>query len=709
MAPLNFSAPPATAHRAPVDVARGYIAAGKPVFPCHEATVEEMDPATGEFIIREAKAPYTSNGLRGATTTARIIDIWFGDRHPDAMIGVPTGTPLGAWVLDIDVKDLDDGSKIDGFVWLAQAEATHGALPLQAAASTPRGGRHYYFKHVDGIRNRASFAAGADTRGDGGYTCAPGSVMADGRAYRWLEYEGAGVPDFPDAPAWLLELVLPRPEPEYPRQTYEYIERDVAPYVNAAVHAEMDRLASAPTGQRGHQLNASAYSLGQLVAAGVLSRRDAEVELYAAASSNGVLQKDGEKETRAKIKRGIDAGMKSPRQLPEARNDNTPAVNTSRLIENASRKKAMAVGIGNVDVTKEVEASPQPERAVRSRFETVWFDDIEEGKPKVMFIKGAFGEREFTTVSGLPGTGKSVIVTDAACHVAAGMEWHGRRVRQGMVAYVAAERKKLTERRMMAFKKHHAVANVPLLVIGGRLDFTSSLKDARDLIAAIKEAELATGMECVWVIIDTLTRVFGAGDQNASKDMTRFVQSCDEIMAETTAHVTAIHHSAWSGERGKGAIDLDGAVDASFMVKKSAAGKAARYKLVCDGTNDGEEGEIVSFAMESVQLGVDEDGEPTTAPVVVAAAPERVPTSGRGYPPRVMAAIVSAVAELGIEPDGRQFPEGCMVVSEDQWRAAYMAAEQGAADTLRKQFKRGKDSLIESGAVKRSGEWFWVE
>jgi KaiC/GvpD/RAD55 family RecA-like ATPase len=707
MAPLTFKAPPTPKDRAPIDVARAYIAAGKSVFPCHEATVEEFDPSTGEFIERKEKTPYTSNGLRGATVSQRIIDIWFGERHPNAMIGVPTGEPLGAWVLDIDVKELPDGTVIDGYKWLAAAEAEHGALPLSAAASTPRGGRHYYFKHVPGIRNRASFADGADTRGDGGYTCAPGSVMADGRAYRWLEYDGAGVPDFPDTPPWLLELVLPKPEPVQPRTAYEYTDRDVAPYVNAALRAECDRLASAPTGQRGHQLNASAYSLGQLVGAGVLSRADAEAELYAGAQANGVLAKDGERETKAKIKRGLDAGQKQPRQIPESANDNGPVVDTSRLLANAERKKAAAKE-GNADA--ETEPAPtDPDRPSRSRFQTVWFDDIVESAPKVMFIKGAFGEREFTTVSGLPGTGKSVIVTDAACHVAAGMDWHGRRVRQGLVIYVAAERKKLTERRMMAFKKHHNVSQVPLLVIGGRLDFTSSLKDARDLIAAIKEAEIATGMECVWVIIDTLTRVFGAGDQNASKDMTRFVQSCDEILAETTAHVTAIHHSAWSGERGKGAIDLDGAVDASFMVKKSTAGsgKTAKYKLVCDGTNDGEEGDIVAFQMESVVLGQDEDGEPTTAPVVVPVAPERVPTSGRGYSPRVLAALSSAVAEVGIEPDGRQFPDGCMVVTEDQWRAAYMAAEQGAADTLRKQFKRGMGGLLEAGAVKRSGEWFY--
>jgi KaiC/GvpD/RAD55 family RecA-like ATPase len=705
-----FTVPPTTMNRSPLDVARGYISAGIPVFPCREKTEEEMDGATGDFVERAEKSPYTSNGLKGATATQRIIDIWFGDRHPNAMIGVPTGEPLGAWVLDIDVKELEDGSVIDGFIWLAETEKQHGPLPTSAAASTPRGGRHFYFKHVPGIRNRASFAEGADTRGDGGYVCAPGSVMADGRAYRWLEYEGAGVPDFPDAPAWLLELVLPRepaPEPEQ-RAPYVHVERDVAPYVNAAVEAEISSLASAPAGQRGHQLNSSAFSLGQLVASGALARSDAESELLTAARANGVLAKDGAKATNDRIKRGLDAGMKSPRQIPERDIEPVRQFDATRLIANTLAKK-QAGAAEPLAETASAAPSAQTTPRTRQRFEKTWFDEIEEGKPKVFIIKGAFGEREFTTVSGLPGTGKSVIVTDAACHVATGREWHGHKVKQGLVVYVAAERKRLTERRMMAFRKHHGVHDVPLLVIGGRLDFTANLKDAKDLIAAIKEAEIETGQTCVWIIIDTLTRVFGAGDQNASKDMSRFVQSCDEILAETSAHVTAIHHSAWSGERGKGAIDLDGAVDASFMVKKAAGGK---YKLVCDGTNDGEEGDIVNFRMDSVTLGHDEDGEPTTAPVVVATSgkDEAPHLSGlvSGVAGKVFAALNDAIRDHGVVPPGPAFPEGAVVVNETQWRDAFYAIQGDSNDTIQKQFKRGFGKLLESGKARQIGQWFFV-
>jgi len=339
-------------------------------------------------------------------------------------------------------------------------------------------------------------------------------------------------------------------------------------------------------------------------------------------------------------------------------------------------------------------AQPEPE-APASRFQITWFDQIAETDPKETFIKGVLGEGELTTVSGLPGSGKSVILTDMACHVAAGMEWHGRRVRQGLVVYIAAERKKLTERRMLAFRKKQGLeGSEPLAVLGGRLDFTSSLKDARELTAAIRGAEQQCGEKCVWIIIDTLTRTFGPGDQNASKDMGRFIQSCD-VLLETGAHVTVVHHTAWSGDRGKGAIDLDGAVDSSFMVKKDGAS----YVLICDGANDGEEGVICRFRMEGVQVGVDEDGEPTMAPVVVPTADLAeilVANANKGQTAKALQ-IVTESSRQGVK------------LTEDEWRSAfYFAYPEKKPSTLKMAFWRARKVLLEAGTVHVFEGQYWV-
>lgn len=713
MTPLNFKVPAAPVSDTPLQVARDYITHGVSVFPCHESTVEEFDPGTGEFLERVEKSPRTPNGLKGASRSERIIGIWFGDRYPSALVGVPTGEPLGAWVLDLDRH----GDK-DGHVWLAEMEALHGPLPDTARARTAGNGTHIFFEDEPGMRNRAEIAEGVDTRATGGYIIAPGSVMGDGRRYEWIDadgkpYQPVGMPHFAPAPAWLLDLLKAKPAPEY-TGTYTPPEGDHDKYVEAAIRGEMDALVATRAG-RNQAINQAAFSLGTLVGAGVLSRSDAEAHIMAAAHANGYVAKDGERVARQTMKSGMDSGVKSPRRIEtQASNDNTRPIDTRSMIANGKAKRNAAgpdtarehFSAADQDApAQEQDASPTQARK-RERFELTWFDQIEEGKPKETIVKGVLGESEFTVLSGLPGTGKSVIVTDMACHIAAGMDWHGHKVRPGLVIYVAAERKKLTERRMMAFRKHHGVHDVPLLVVGGRLDMTKDLVDANALVALIQEAEVATELPCVLVVIDTLTRVFGAGDQNTSKDMTRFVQSCDQVLAETKAHVLVIHHTAWAGERMKGAIDLDGAVDATFLVKKDHG----KYKLVCNGTNDGEEGDLLAFRMESIVLGHDEDGEPTTAPVVVPLGEEKVMTSGgaTGINATVLAALGLAVTKDGVEPEGPAFPDGVLVVKEDEWRAAYYAAADGKEETVRKRFNRGKADLLADGLARQVGQWFWV-
>lgn len=710
MAKINFK--PMTTASTPLDIARAYIAAGIAVFPCREVMSEGVDYSTGELIAFAEKAPYTTYGLKDATRSSRIVDIWFGERHPAALIGIPTGEKLGGWVLDLDRH----GDR-DGHEWLAEMEAKHGPLPPTARATTANGGTHIFFRHIEGVRNRAAIAPGVDTRGEAGYIVGPGSIMADGRRYQWVDHDGDGMPEFADAPAWLIDLVItkaPAPIETKPREyTYQPEDTGAARYVARAVEMELDKLSSSPKGQRGQQLFASACSIGELVASGHLSRSEAEAGLIDAAQSNGLVATDGERKCWDKIKRGLDKTANSPRQIPERDHDNDngsdPAA-VAKMVENMQAKKLAKEGAAQ-DASDQPPPDPdQPATpAKKERFELTWFDAIEEGKPKETILKGWLGVGEFTTISGLPGTGKSVVSTDLACHIAAGMDWHGIKVQQGLVVYVAAERKKLTERRMMAFRKHHGVKDVPLLVVGGMMDFTRDTKDADEIIKIIRHAETITGQRCVWVIIDTLTRVFGAGDQNASKDMVKFVRSCDHILTETKAHVTAIHHSSWNGERGKGAIDLDGAVDASFMVKKDGN----KHRLVCDGTNDGEDGDVLAFTMKSVEIGVNEDGEPTTAPVVVPAEAEKVPSSGtlKGYKGDVLKALRAAIEKNGVEPNGQSFPEDVLVVDEQTWRTEYYALRDtstaSGAETARKQFQRAPEALVKDGHVNNIGLWYW--
>lgn len=326
----------------PLKTAISYAAAGIPVFPCRHAD-ERTDTydENGAEIVLKAKTPLTGNGFKSATKSERIINILFGARHPEALIGAPTGEQMGAWVLDIDVHKDDDGNVINGYETMAILEDQNGPLPRTAVAKTAGGGEHHYFRYVPGVRNRGRLGAGLDVRGMGGYVVMPGSVLATGHAYHWLDWEGEGLPALPEAPQWLLDLVLPQQQPSTASDYhYESGQNDI--YVERAVEAELRELASSPQGGRGEAVNRSAFSLGTLVGAGALSRSEAEAGLFDAAYANGVVSKDGEREIRAKIRRGLDAGIKQPRDIPAPQDDMAGWGNVDYrlLAENSQRKKA---------------------------------------------------------------------------------------------------------------------------------------------------------------------------------------------------------------------------------------------------------------------------------------------------------------------------------------------------------------------------------
>lgn len=340
----------------------------------------------------------------------------------------------------------------------------------------------------------------------------------------------------------------------------------------------------------------------------------------------------------------------------------------------------------NDNKPKTMSVPDQVRAAQKDRFQITWFDEVNETISKEEIVKGFLGVGEFSLFVAKPGTAKSVLLCDVGCHIAAGMDWHGRKVKQGLVVFYAAERKGLTERRVAAWRKKHDVAGIPFVVVGGKLDLTGNLIDAKALAASIKALESKCGHECNLIVVDTVTRTFGGGDQNASKDMQRYIQSVDELHRATGAHVAAVHHSGWEGDRGKGAIDLDGAVDVSFGVTVKGSGPSKVFTLACTGANDGEEGPVTSFRLDSIDLGTDADGNVTTAPVVVQADTVPCKTDGSNLKGNAAKALESLRATM--EADGKSppagspgFPEGVLAVTQDAWRNRFhyrVGAQSGA-------------------------------
>ena len=313
-----------------LDAALAYARRGWPVFPCDPRPDPEGTPAArkrakrplvpGAETVDGRQVPKTG-GLWRATTDEAQIRAWW-KRSPRALIGVPTGTRIGAFVIDLD----PDGENVTETE--ARLVAAVGPLPAGPRSRTQSGGLHLWFAlpagEAETPKNSAKRLLNIDWRGDGGYVIAPPSVMANGAAYEWLARHDAI--DLPAAPARLLDLVYQRgdfarearqnapagPHQRPPRHARvigdDPGERAVRAYVRAALDRAAGDVASAVKGTRGHTLNAAAYGMAPFAALGVLTEREIFAALQDAADSSGLTSEDGERERDAKIRRGLDAG-----------------------------------------------------------------------------------------------------------------------------------------------------------------------------------------------------------------------------------------------------------------------------------------------------------------------------------------------------------------------------------------------------------------
>lgn len=531
-----------------LDLALSYISHGIPVFPCRAGDIELVDNATGEITVLPAKAPLISNGLKGASLFERIARAWWDEkRHGGAMVGIPTGARSGIFVLDVDMHHTADGTLIDGKAALAALEAANSPLPKTAAVRTAGGGVHYYFNHVDGVRNRGALSHGLDIRGEGGFVIAAGSVTTDGRTYDWIDHDGEGLPAVADAPQWLLDLILPK-HVEQAAGDWAFEADSHDNYVRSAVEAELAELAGTREGGRGAQVNASAFSLGTLVGAGALSRIDAERGLFDAALVNGVVAKDGEKEVRAKIRRGLDAGILKPRQMPAPANDNyddgTRPVDTSRLIAKHQAKQASSVAH-----VAEVNGEELP-----FIVPSVWF-----GLPvpeREWWLDGLVPMRQVTILNGDGGVGKSLLALQLAAAGSMGCETLDMQPMRGRVLYLGAEDEAAEfHRRLVDITKAHSrrlsdLEDFKLLPLADA-DALLSIPNAKTGVMEPTPLWNAFSKEArtycpALIVLDTAADLFG-GDEVKRAQVRQFVSMLRKLAIEISCAIILLAHPSVAG------------------------------------------------------------------------------------------------------------------------------------------------------------------
>jgi hypothetical protein len=297
---------------------------------------------------------------------------------------------------------------------------------------------------------------------------------------------------------------------------------------------------------------------------------------------------------------------------------------------------------------------------------------------------------EMSAVYGSPGCGKGVGVEDMGLHIAARLKWHGRPVTGGAVVYIALERKKLVERRALAFRKKHYLHGLPFAIVGGVYDFRNPVT-ATQITDICTEVEKLTGESVVLIVVDTVSRALAGGDENSPRDMGAFVTTTALIQELTKAHVLLVHHIPHEGDRLRGHGSLLGAVDTTLSVTN--AGGVRSFKVV--KANDSEEGESIAFTIDGVQIG--SDG--TTAPVAVP-ADISVQSAQKLSEPQLSANQKTLLAMLSDAP-----PSGLTV---EEWNA--QAREAGIGVKRKADLNDIRDVLKRRNLARQYGDrWIAVK
>jgi len=318
--------------------------------------------------------------------------------------------------------------------------------------------------------------------------------------------------------------------------------------------------------------------------------------------------------------------------------------------------------------------------------------------PTEWLIKSYLEKESLAMLFGKSGSLKSFAAIDMGLCIATGTDWHGNPVGRGPVFYICGEGQKGISRRLRAWELHNGkgVSKAPFFVSNRPAQFLNE-QSAMDVAGAVNELCDQHGKP-VLIIVDTLNRNFGPGDENNTADMTNFVQVLDcDLRHPFCCTVLLVHHTGLRDqERARGPYSLHAALDWIYKAEK-------QDKLLCivnQKAKDFENLPPLYLKSEIITLDREEDdGKPMTSLILKSTTDtfkHNRPLSG--------ADKIAYDALLESIKENRGNP-----IHIDTWRmAAYQAniSTSDKPDTKQKAFKRAIDHLQKEGLVETKDDYW---
>jgi hypothetical protein len=297
-------------------------------------------------------------------------------------------------------------------------------------------------------------------------------------------------------------------------------------------------------------------------------------------------------------------------------------------------------------------------------------------------------------------TYKSFCAIDVAASIATGTLWHGRDTLQGSVIYIAGEGHKGLGLRAKAWEIDRGVplANAPLYFSNASI----SMMDAQSMKAVTEAVEAITvehGLPKL-IVIDTVHRNFGDGDENATQDWAVVFQHLDALRVRFNCAILLVHHTGHTaGKRARGSSALRAGVDFEFLFQRTDEGEV---KVECMKAKDSEPPSAMGFEPITVALPWrDRKGNQHTSLVLSEIKPPR------SRPKKLSRAQLIAFEALQqiLKTVTTEARDGILPrrwADETDWRAAAIEAGISDADdpdSKSRTFRRAKKQLLKDGLV----------
>jgi len=219
-------------------------------------------------------------------------------------------------------------------------------------------------------------------------------------------------------------------------------------------------------------------------------------------------------------------------------------------------------------------------------------------------VSGLIGPKELMVLYGKPGSGKTFVMIDMAYHIAQGAAWNERSVAPVKVVYIATESARGILFRLAALKDRYGPA-ADFYIIPSSVNMFDRRLDLKPLMDRIANK---VGTSVGLIVIDTLARAMGGGNENSAQDMTALIENGDLLRNKFGAAICWVHHSGKNESLGaRGSSALLAATDIEVEVSEGVF----RTTKMRD-----REGLEYRFRLKSVEVGKFSDGTAVTSCVV---------------------------------------------------------------------------------------------